>query len=102
MINVNTVKNFKELDTGTQILLTLISIASDKGDIRTNKSTLAKYLGKSRETVALHINRYVRTNILKYKYSGLARINPEFYFSGTDAERAEAIRLYHEFKSDVM
>ena len=101
MINVNTVRNFSALDTGTQLLLTLFTLADDKGGIRTSKTALATYLKKSRETVGAYINRLARSNIIKFKYSGAARINPEFYYHGAEQDKAEALRLYQEFKSDV-
>lgn len=89
------------LDTGIRVLFKLIAIAGAHGEIKTNKSTLAEELGKSRECIAQHINRLASAKILKYKYSGVAILNPEVIYVGADADYALSLALYQKFKSDV-
>lgn len=100
-MNITAVTNFKELNIGVKLLLTLISISDSEGCIRTNKSELAKAVGTSRQTVGEYVNSFARTNILKFKYSGSARLNPEFYYRGDPLRKALAISEYENFKSDV-
>lgn len=101
-MNVTTVKNFAELDFELKLFLTLLSMSDELGGIRTNKSALGAYLHKSRETVGAHINKLAKCNIIKYKYSGLCRINPDFYFAGPKERFEEAKNLYTAFNSDVI
>lgn len=101
-MEITAVKNFKELHIGIRLFLILISISDKDGCIRTNKSDLAKAVGSSRQTVALYINSFVKSNILKFKYSGLARINPNFYYSGDPIRKNLVVSEYEAFKSDVI
>ena len=100
-MNITAVKNFKELNIGVRLLLTLISISDSEGRIRTNKTDLAKAVNSSRQTVGEYINSFARTNILKFKYSGSARLNPDFYFRGDPLRKPLVISEYQQFKSDV-
>ena len=101
MIDITAVKNFKELNISVRLLLTLISISSATGEIRTDKGALAKAVGVSKQTVGTHINEFARCNLLKFKYSGVARLNPDFYYSGNPDKKSSAVFEYQLFKSDV-
>lgn len=101
-MDVTALKNFKSLNLGVQILLTLFSLADDKGRIRTNKDALARYFKVDRRTIGNHLNSLVAAGAIKYKYSGNAFINPRFYYAGAPDERAQTISEYDGFKSDVI
>lgn len=100
-MNVTALNNFGELHVSVKLLLTLISISAPDGAINTSKSDLARYLKTSRQTVGAHIADFAKSGILKYKYSGMARLNPDFYYNGEASERARALEEYKHFKSDV-
>ncbi len=91
----------RELDTGLQVFFKLISISGPLGEVKTNKSTLAQELGKTRACIANHINRLVKAGVMKYKYNGSGWLNPAVIFKGADVEYSLAIELYRAFKSDV-
>lgn len=101
MIDITAVKNFKDLSISVRLLLTLVSISNDAGEIRTNKEDLAKAVGSSRQTVGSHLCEFARCNLIKYKYSGTARLNPDFYFTGRPEKKASAQMEYSLFKSDI-
>ena len=101
-MNVYALQNFKALDIGTRLFFTLVSLADSKGGIyTTTKHQLAKALKITPQTVGNYLHRFVAAGMLKYKYSGRARLNPEFYHVGQADELAEALELYKNFKSDV-
>ena len=94
--------NFKALDIGTRLFFTLVSLADSKGGIYTAaKAQLSKALKVTPQTVGNYIHRFVAAGMLKYKYSGRARINPEFFHVGKENEFNDAIELYKSFKSDI-
>ena len=100
-MNITALKNFKTLNLGVKVLLTLFSLADESGRIRTGKEALARYFKVDRRTIGNHINALAHANIIKYKYSGQAFINPRFYYAGAPDRREETIKEYENFKSDV-
>lgn len=100
-MNVTSVKNFKELNGALRVLLTLISIADFGGEIRTSKAELKKAAGVCERTVKEHITTFCRCNMLKWKYSGAAFLNPDFLFKGAPDDRPRAVQAYNAFKSDI-
>lgn len=101
-MNITALNNFKALNLGVKVLLTLFSLADENGRIRTSKEALARYFKVDRRTIGNHINALAHANIIKYKYSGQAFINPRFYYAGTPDRRAGTIEDYDKFKSDVI
>ncbi len=96
-----TIKNFKKLNVQTQLLFLLTVCADDKGEVRLNKEELAKYLDVSRQTVGVHLKTFATCNLLKYKYSGIAKLNPEFFYNGTAVNLSSAIEDYSKFTTDI-
>lgn len=100
-MNITALKNFKTLNLGVKVLLTLFSLADESGRIRTGKEALARYFKVDRRTIGNHINALAHAQVIKYKYSGQAFINPRFYYAGAPDRREETIKEYENFKSDV-
>lgn len=94
-------QNFKNLDTGVRILLTLFACTQSDNVIELSKSKISAGVGTSRQTVGNHIKRFCDTGALKYKYSGRGMFNPDFYYQGPEELRAQVKERYDRFKSDV-
>lgn len=100
-IRVENVKNFDNLHVSVKTLLTLFSVADSEGKIECTAQALAKYLKSTRQTVSTYIKDYVNSDIMKYKYSGSARLNPIFYYNGKPEDFARVCMEYENFKSDI-
>lgn len=100
-MNVTALKKIDNLNVGVKLFLTLISLCAPDGTVTITKTALAKYLKTSRQTVGAYLTEFAESGILKYKYSGSIRFNPEFYYIGDGAERDKAFEEYKNFKSDV-
>ena len=99
-IDVTAVRNFKALHVSQRLLLTLFSIAGDDGAFRFKTSDMANRIGTSDRTVRTYLKNYTDCDVLKYKYSGSGRLNPNFYYTGNLSRFAETKKEYAEFKSD--
>lgn len=100
-MDITAVKNFKDLNAALRLLFTLVSITDTHGRIRTNKADLSKHTGVCERTVKEHISVLCRCNILKWKYGGVAMLNPDFLFKGEPDEKQAARNDYSAFKSDI-
>ncbi len=100
-INLCAIKNFITLDKETQLLFILIKALRPDGTIKKRKAELADVLQVTSQTVGKKLSQFVNTNILKYKYSGLMMINPEFCYKGVEEQKADVLRQYQLFKSDM-
>lgn len=102
MVKVEAIKkNFSNLDIGLKVFFTIILCADENGSVRLRQTDISKYLKVSRQTVGKHIRSFVDCDMLKYKYSGEAMLNPSFYYSGSEERRQDILKLYNEFKSDM-
>ena len=95
------IKNFDKLNIQAQLLLLLVACADENGDVRLKKEELANYLNTSRQTVGLHLRRLATCDLLKYKYSGLVKLNPEYFYNGPSEGWAEAQSQYSSFISNI-
>lgn len=96
-----TIKNFNKLNVQTQLLILLTVSADKNGDVRLKKEELANYLNTSRQTVGVHLRTLATCNILKYKYSGVVKLNPEFFYNGTSDKLDDVREQYSSFVSNV-
>ena len=95
------IKNFDKLNVQTQLLLLLTACADENGDVRLKKEELANYLNTSRQTVGVHLTTFATCNLLKYKYSGLVKLNPEYFYNGTSDRLADVREQYTKFISNI-
>lgn len=96
------IKNFDKLNVQTQLLLLLTACADENGDVRLKKEELANYLNTSRQTVGLHLRTLATCDLLKYKYSGLVKLNPEYYlYKKDEVMQSSAVEEYMRFNSDI-
>lgn len=69
--------------------------------INIKKETLASALNVSPRTVSNWVRALADAGLIKYKYSGSARLNPKNYFFGTETNYIAALEEYERFRSDV-
>lgn len=69
--------------------------------VRKGKEALANVFGVTPQTVGNWLRVLADFGVLKYKYSGIARLNPNFYHYGTEQERETALKEYELFRSDI-
>lgn len=98
----------KALDVGERKLrpaIALYNYLTSQADalnvIRKGKEALANVFDVTPQTVGNWLRVLADYNVLKYKYSGIARLNPIFYHFGTDEERETALKEYELFRSDI-
>ena len=101
VIDITKIKSFGRLPPALKLLFTLLSIADERGCIRTNKDDLARAINVTRQTVGNHLIALCNSKVIKYKYSGLARLNPDFFRLGNETERANYRKDYDAFVSDI-
>lgn len=73
--------------------------AQNRADVP--KTVLAKVLNVSAHTISNWLRKLSKAGAIKYKYSGSVRLNPNFYFYGTQDEFDEAEKEWKAFKSDM-
>ena len=99
-IDVNAIKNFKTLPIPARLLFMIFFIAGDDGAFRFKCSDMANRIGTSERTVRSYVKVFVDCDLLKYKYSGSGRLNPNFYYAGNLSKFHDDKNAYVEFKSD--
>lgn len=85
--------------------MVLLNIYVQKVDaqnrVELQKKTLAKVLGVSAHTISNWLRKLSKAGAIKYKYSGSARLNPFFYFYGTQEDFDAAEKEWKAFKPDM-
>lgn len=85
--------------------MVLLNVYMQKKDnlnrVQASKYDVAKALDVSPRTVANWIYKLVKAGLIKYKYSGSARLNPNFAFDGLESDFEKAKIEWESFKSDV-
>lgn len=69
--------------------------------IELTKKGIANVLNKTPRTVANWILKLAKNGAIKYQYSGSTRLNPFFYFDGTQEEYAQAITEWENFQNNI-
>ncbi len=65
------------------------------------KDDLARKFNVSRRTVSNWIRALSDAGVIKYKYSGSARLNPKIYFSGSEEDYKKALDEFSKFRADL-
>lgn len=65
------------------------------------KDKIAEDLNVSRRTVTSWIRLLVDEEIIKFKYSGSVRLNPEIWFEGSEEEFEKASAEFLSFRGDI-
>lgn len=85
--------------------MVLLNVYMQKRDnlnrIECKKDDIAAALGVARRTVTNWIIILARNGLIKYKYSGSARLNPFFSFDGSEDDFEQAKNEWYSFKSDI-
>lgn len=85
--------------------MVLLNIYVQKADAQNRidipKRILAKVLNVTPHTISNWLRKLSNAGAIKYKYSGSARLNPNFYFYGTQENFDLAEKEWKEFKSDI-
>ena len=100
-MNIEAVNNFKKLDVGLQMLLIITYTAEKSGVVGLSKKDIAEALGICKQTIGKHLSVLAGCNIIKYKYSGAMRLNPDFYYKGEPGALERIKEEYKKFKSDI-
>lgn len=100
-IDINAIKNFKTLHVSERLLFLLFTIAGNDGAFRCRISDLADRAGTTERTAKTYLKNFTENDMLKVKYSGTGRINPNFYYSGELSKFADVRKEYADFKSDI-
>lgn len=99
-IDVNALKNFKTLHVSQRLLFMIFSLSGDDGAFRFKPSNMAERIGTSERTLRTYLHNFAETGMIKFKYSGMGRVNPNFYYTGELKKFNDARKDYQEFKSD--
>lgn len=94
-------ENINILGVEMKIFLSFINFSDKNGRTCLKKTDLAKVFKTTAQTVGKYIKNLVDVKILKYKYSGEAMLNPEFYYVGDAGELDAVLEAYKNFKSDM-
>ena len=104
-INVYDISPFapslRSLGPATVLLTVYMQKKDNLNRVQASKYDVAKALDVSPRTVANWIYKLVKAGLIKYKYSGSARLNPNFAFEGSFADFEQAKKEWESFKSDV-
>lgn len=94
-------ENISLLGVEMKIFLSFIRFADRNGKTVLKKTSLAKALNTTPQTVGKYLKVFCDVKLIKYKYSGEAMLNPDFYFAG-DVTELDAVRtVYQNFKSNM-
>ena len=94
-------ENINILGVEMKIFLSFINFSDRNGRTNLKKTVLATALKTSAQTIGKYIKNFVDVKILKYKFSGEAMLNPEFYYVGDAGELDAVLEEYKNFKSDM-
>lgn len=100
-------ERYKYIAKASQLLLLYQMICDERNDISASKEQLIKIFDKvfgltiSRRTLSDWIKTLAENGAIKYRYSGSARLNPFFFYCGTDEEYLNVQKEYNEFVSNI-
>ena len=97
----NVIKKFKSLNKSVQMLFLILMTVRPSGEVNLGKKSFAKHLKITEQTAGNHIKSFVESGLIKYKYSGTMRVNPNFYYTGKPEDFAQVLNEYESFKSDM-
>ena len=104
-IKIKNLEPLNERRQGLRPAVALFHYLTERCDafnrIERTKSQIAGDMNVSPRTVANWLHTLANIGALKYKYSGSTRLNPNFYYVGTEQEYTCAINEYEHFKSDI-
>lgn len=90
---------------GLRPAVSLFHYLTERSDVfnrvERSKTQIAKDMNVSPRTVANWLHALSNIGAIKYKYSGSARLNPNFYYVGNKQEYDCAVKEYELFKSDI-
>ena len=104
-LKINNVEILYERRKGLRSALSLFYYYKEHVDelnrIEMPKNNVANVLKVCDRTVKNWVKVLSRAGIIKYKYSGSVRLNPEICFSGTKENFEKALLEFKRFKSDI-
>ena len=90
-----------QISPAMYLLNVFMQMCDDVNAIKVGKLELASALNRSRRTVSEWIRMLCKSGAIKYKYSGLVRLNPFLYYKGTAENYKKAKEEWAQFKSDI-
>lgn len=104
-VSINKIDVLNERRKGLRPATSLFNFYRDNVDalnrISKTKDELAARLRVSRRTISNWTRALCEVGVIKFKYSGSARLNPQVYFSGSEEDFKKAILEYETFRSDL-
>ena len=91
----------KEIKPAMLLLNIFMAKRDGLNRIDVGKKEISAALDIPERTVARWIFILTKNGLIKYKYSGSARLNPNFFFLGSAEEYDKALQEWQIFKSDI-
>lgn len=96
---------FKSRKAGVRASKILYEYYLDNVDFRNSvsqkKTDVAKALNVTTRTISNYIKTLCNLQLIKYKYSGITRLNPIFFYNGKEEDYKIILREYENFESDI-
>ena len=104
-VNVKNLTVLSERRPNLRPAVVLFHFLTEKADamncIHLSKGTLAQRFNVSDRTVANWLYALADVGALKYKYSGLIRLNPKIVYVGSKKNHKKALTEFETFRSDI-
>ena len=100
-------KRFKNVMKASSLILLYQTLCDENNDISATKNQIIEIYEKifdvklSRRTLSDWIKSLAENGVIKFKYSGSARLNPFFYYNGQESNYDNVLNQYKNFKSDI-
>ncbi len=91
----------KEIKPAMLLLNIFMAKRDDFNRIDVGKKEISAALDIPERTVARWLGILAKNGLIKYKYSGSARLNPDFFYIGTEKNYNRAKEEFQKFKSDI-
>jgi len=104
-VNVKNLTVLAERRRNLRPAVVLFHFLAEKTDalncIHLSKGALAERFHVNERTVANWLYALADVGAIKYKYSGIIRLNPIIYYVGTRKNYKKALSEYETFRSDI-
>ena len=94
-------ENLKEIKPAMLLLNIFMQKRDELNRIEVSKREISAALDIPVRTVARWLMLLAKNGLIKYKYSGSARLNPDFFYIGTAEDYEKALKEWHNFKSNI-
>ncbi len=100
-IDITSVKNFRSLNTGVQLLFLILLCTRSDGTIGIDKGKFLEYLKITWICAKTYLRELGQANVLKWRYTGEIAVNPDFFYTGEKKDLNAIRQNYIKFKSII-